>query len=357
LNHRLRTRLGLAVGYWLALTAGFAASTVVANDEPAEPKSVYPVSITHPVPRSVSRVVQGFGTIATDPQTQQVVTAATMVEVRAVHAAPGERVRRGQTLFTVAADPTALLGYQQALTARKLAAAELERLVVQRRDHLATATQVETAEKALADADAGLEAARQQGATAATLELTAPVDGIVSTIAVSTGDRPAAGATLATLAPVHPTRVVVGVEPGAQRLLHVGDVATVRLLPASESPLTARVSVVGSALDKDTRLVPVTLILDNASSHELLGGGAIEASIKTQPVAAYALPRAALVKDALGLAVYEVGGGTAHRRPVTLVLDEGPRVSVLGALDAGRTVATTGAYELEDGVAVVEQSP
>jgi hypothetical protein len=43
--------------------------------------------------------------------------------------------------------------------------------------------------------------------------------------------------------------------------------------------------------------------------------------------------------------------------PVVVEVDDGSRVGVTGALDRTRPVATTGAYELEDGVAVAEQKP
>jgi hypothetical protein len=43
--------------------------------------------------------------------------------------------------------------------------------------------------------------------------------------------------------------------------------------------------------------------------------------------------------------------------PVVIEVDEGARVGVTGELDKARAVVTTGAYELEDGVAVAERKP
>ena len=337
-----------------ALTLGMVLMSAAAQAKESDEKTAHVVRTAHPIVRMVSQVITGVGTYGQDAQTQRSISSGTAVEVIAIHVAPGEQVRRQQGLLTVAADPNAYLVYQQALSARTLANAELERLTTQQRDHLATVTQVETAAKALFDADAGVDAARRLGSGSVTEELRAPVDGIVTAINTFTGDRPAAGSALVTLSPLTLTRVTVGVEPGAQRLLHTGDHASLRTVPASQQDISAHVVVVGAALDKETRLVPITLAIDEAANKGLLPGAMVEARIKTVPVKALTVPRASLVKDEQGFGVFEIVAGKAHRIPVALLIDDGPTVSVLGTLDPARTIVTTGAYELEDGTTVTE---
>ena len=376
---RLLVPVLLSAAMWLAACGGSTppakdAAAATATAKPAEDgKSgpakvsageqeeavVYPVVLVRPVSQSVKQVVHGYGAVLADARTARSVSSATMAEIRSVEVLPGERVKQGQPLFRVAPDPLAYLSYQQAATAVKLAKAEVDRLTALHADSLATATQVETAEKAQADAQAGVEAARRQGASGETEVLRAPVDGIVTAIAAAVGDRPAPGTPIATIAPPLATRVTLGIEPGEQRLVHVGDRVTVHAVQGSGLARTGRVASVGASLDKETRLISVSVALDPAAPDELLSGLAVEGVIETRAVSAFALPRTALVKDETGTAVFEVVDGKAHRVPVVIENEnEGAvRVGVSGALDPARPVVTTGAYELEDGVAVTEQKP
>ena len=346
-------------------------STAAAADKnkkeaPADPKEgapdsekapTYPVVTTAPNPRSFKQLVRGYGTISADARTARAVTMATVGVVRSVEVLPGERVKQGQPLFTVEPDPLAFLAYQQALSAAKLARAEVARLEAQRSDQLATDTQVETARKARADAEAAVEAARRQGASGGSEVLRAPVDGIVTVLAAGIGDRPAVGAALASIAPANAAHVALGIEPGEARYVHAGDRVTVRALQGAAGERTGRVGVVGGSIDRDTHLVSVSVTLDKSGFDNFLAGAAVEGDIEARAVEAFAVPRSAVVKDDAGTAVFEVVDGKAHRVPVVIEVDEGARVGVSGELDKSRRIVTTGAYELEDGAAVAEEKP
>lgn len=333
------------------------AGTKAAAAEEGVRPATYPVVTVAPVPRSFRPVVRGYGVLQADARSARSVTMATVGVIRAVEVLPGERVARGQPLFAVEPDPLAYLAYQQAASAARLAKAELARLSAERADNLATASQVETAEKALADAEAALEVARRQGAAGGAEVLRAPLDGIVATIGAGIGDRPPVGTALATITPANAAAVTLGVEPAEARLVHGGDVVRVRVVQLGARERTGRVTVVGAALDKTTRLVTVSASLDEKGFDDSPAGSAVEAEIQTRPIEAFAVPRAAIVRDADGTAVFEVRGRTAHRVPVVIEVDEGSRVGVSGALDQARPVVTTGAYELADGVTVTELKP
>jgi len=347
------------MGFVLALTPLLpAAQAAAGNGETAtEEKRAYPVVAVRPIARSIQPVVYGYGTVASDPQGRRSITAATMVEIEQVLVAPGQAVRRGQPLFRVAAEPAAYLAYQQAVSARRVAKSELERLKKLLDDRLATVGQVETAEKAVEDAEAAVAGARRQLAAAPSEAVDSPIDGVVSDVTVAVGDRPAPGTSIATIVPSGISRVIVGIEPSARMNVRVGDRATVTAVQQPGSVRPARVAVVGAALDKETRLVPVTLLLEPPGSGDLIGGLSVEAQIATRAQAAFVVPRSALVKDDDDTVVFEVVEGKAHRVPVALVREEGARVAVTGALSKERAVVTVGAYELEDGAQVVEQKP
>jgi RND family efflux transporter MFP subunit len=350
--------LGVAVRAALGTRDARAAeppAAVPAGPAEAQP-SAYPVVTVAPLPRSIGELVHAFGTVRPDARNAHTVTSATVAVISAVLALPGERVQRGQPLFRVEPDPLAYLAYQQAATAATLAGHEVERLTTEVADQLATTSQLDAARKSLLDANAAVEAARRQGATAGSSLIAAPVDGIVTAIGVAVGDRPAVGATLAVVVP-GAEHVALGIEPGAERLVHVGDRVTVRAVQGDGERRTGRIRQVGAALDAESRLVPVSVVLEADGKRPYLSGIAVEGVIEAQPVAAYSLPRSALVKDEQGPAVFEVRGGKAHRVRVSVVSDEGPRVGVTGDLDAARPVVTTGAYELEEGVTVAERKP
>jgi len=310
-----------------------------------------------PVAHAFHQPVHGYGALQADARTARSVTMATVGVVRAVEVLPGQRVAAGQPLFSVEPDPLAFLAYRQAASAARLARAEVTRLTAERADQLATASQVETAEKAVADADAALEAARRQGAADGAEVLRAPMDGIVATLSAGIGDRPAVGTALATITPASGAAVTLGVEPGEARLVHVGDAVTVRVVQQGTGERRGRVTVVGAALDRTTRLVPVSVALDDKAFGDVPAGSAVEADIATRAIEAFSVPRSAIVQDEGGTAVFEVQGGRAHRVAVVVEVDDGSRVGVSGELAASRRVVTTGAYELEDGAAVAERKP
>lgn len=318
--------------------------------------STYPVVLINPVKHRFSESVRGFGTVRPDARRARSVTNATQGVITEVLALPGGRVRRGQVLLRMEPDPLAYLAYQQAVSAEKLARSEVARLAAQRKDGLATASQVENAQKVLADAVAGVDAARRQGAASGGVALTAPTDGVVTALAAVVGDRPAVGTTLATIAPLA-DRVPLGIEPGLQSLVHVGDRVALRAVQGNFAPLTGQVAEVGAAVDPETHLVTVWIALEATKREPLLAGLAIEGTITTRSLEAFSLPRAALVKDEEGFSIFSVRDHKAHRVRVTVVSDQGPRVGVVGEIDERMPVVTTGAYELEDGVEVAEQKP
>ena len=340
------------------MPSGKAASTAPTDpDTTVEPApSSYPVVTTSPVRRTVADVVRGFGTVHADARNARSVTSATLVAIAEVLVLPGQRVKRGQALLRVEPDPAAFLAYQQAVSAMTLASNEVKRLTDQRTDGLATTTQLETAQKALIDAQAATEAARRQGAARETAIIGAPIDGIVTSLGVVAGDRPAVGTALMSISPL-PDRVSLGIEPGLQDRVHVGDHVTVRAVQGDTQPRSGTVAQVGSAVDTDTRLVIVSVLLNQGTTEPYLNGITVEGTIDTRTINAFSLPRAALVKGDDGVSIFEIRGGKAHRVPVAVVSDDGPRVAVTGELDPARAVVSTGAYELEDGVDVEEHKP
>ena len=99
------------------------------------------------------------------------------------------REQRGDALFEMQAAPDAYNQYVQARDAMDYAARELKRQEQLLKEHLTTRSQVDTARKTLADARSNLRTMQAQRADKAAQTLKAPLDGIVTSLAISRGDR------------------------------------------------------------------------------------------------------------------------------------------------------------------------
>src|SRR6202030_679100 len=83
------------------------------------------------------------------------------------------------------------------------------------KQQLTTRDSVETAEKAVSDAQLTLDMFEKIGSIKPSEILAAPFDGVVSAISVSKGDRISAGAPLMTLSRTDQVILSVGIEPAA----------------------------------------------------------------------------------------------------------------------------------------------
>ena len=142
--------------------------------------------------------------------------------IQAVDVTPGEIVRKGDRLIEFGASAAAASTFAQAASALGLARtqrAHAAQLLVQQ---LATRDQLAQADKALSDAQSTLDALSREGAGHPVQSLTAPFDGIVATIPVSTGDRVQPGVPLLTLTRLDGLVVTVGLEPALRGKVAAG---------------------------------------------------------------------------------------------------------------------------------------
>jgi multidrug efflux pump subunit AcrA (membrane-fusion protein) len=183
-------------------------------------------------------------------------------------------------------------------------------------------------------------------------EIHSPIDGVVTDRPLFAGETAAAGAPLITvmdtsalLAKVHLSQTV------AQRL-KVGDDATIAI-PGAAHTVPAKVSLISPALDPGSTTVEIWLRIDNRSG-ALKAGTPVRASITGRSVAsALKIPLSAvLTADDGSKSVMVVGSDSAaHRKPVTLGINNGEDVQLLTGLSLSDVVATN-AYGLDDGTKV-----
>ena len=214
---------------------------------------------------------------------------------------------------------------------------------------LATQSQLASADKAQADAQAALAAQQNLGAGKALERVVAPYDGLVSSVAALSGTRLPAGAALLQLISGSGLQVRLGVEPGDAVQLRSGlPVQIVAVFDAGHT-FSGRVTQVFGMINPQTQLVDVLVALPDAN---LLLGTQVRAAIQLSRQLAYAVPRSAVLRDAQGAYLFQVQQGKARRVTVQTGLEQAGLVAVSGKLIANAPVVSLGNYELQDGMTV-----
>jgi len=276
-------------------------------------------------------------------------------QVTSLGVVAGDRFARGAVLATLTPDPAVRQAYQAAVDALGLAQREWDRQKQLLSSHLATQSQADAAEKVHRDAQGALKALDEQGGGNGSSQLTAPFDGIVSTVAVVQGDRVQAGAPILQVGRADLLRVLIGIEPSDRGRVRVGTRVTLWPVvgPSTEpKPIEALLSEVQDGVDPKTQLIDVVVMLPRAVAAQLAPGMKARALLQVGAISAVAVPRNAVLTDEKGDYVFQIATGKAQRVAVVKKVDNGTLVAIDGIKDLKLPVVTEGNYELEDGMAV-----
>ena len=184
-------------------------------------------------------------------------------------------------------------------------------------------------------------------------EIRSPIDGVVTDRPLFAGETAAAGTPLIT---VMDTTALIAKTHIAESLavqLKVGNQAALRV-PGLSGPVPAKVSMVSPALDPGSTTVEVWLKVDNKAGR-LKVGTPVKAVITGRSVAqALQVPETAiLTADDGSKSVMVIGqDGAAHKKPVTLGIDNGSNVQVTDGLTTTDMVITSGSYGMDEGTKV-----
>lgn len=322
---------------------------------PPPPSSVA-VTTAKPLQRSFSDSIEAYGVAQGDPRHARSISLAQGGQITAISVVAGQSVHTGAPLLTLTTDPLARTAFLQAQNALKLARSELDRVTRLAAQHLATQSQLATARKALADAETALAAQRQLGGAEAVQSVTAPADGVITAVPVALGDRVPANAPLLTFAPTSALIAQLGVQPGQAAQLRPGMPVTLRPVYGTRESAQGRLTMLGRALDPQSHLLPVQVSVPATLAAQLVAGAALDAEIHTVSYTAWAVPRAAVLRDAQGHYLFQLDQGKAHRVDVQVRSPAGDTLGVDGPINANLPVIVMGAYELSDGMAVREQA-
>ncbi len=341
----------IAAGAVGVLVVGFIAWRLVQKPAESEEAPTPSALVTLAPARAgpVRRTVEAYGVIAGSATATRTVSAPRDVIIQDVLTAPGLTVAAGAPLVQVGDTPASGLAYRQAADALAFAERDLSRVQRLYDEQLAANDQLAAARKALADAQAVVAAQASAGGGRARQIIASPIAGVVSQVVVQRGQQVATGAPLLAVVAGGGFLAQFGVEPTQAARLAVGQ--PVRIVSALDPKIViqSRMSAVGRAVDPATRLVPAAARVEDAG---LALGAAVRGEITTATLQGLTVPAASVVYDENGAHVFVVRGGKAHQVSVTVGPEQGGQVMVSGQLSANDQVAVSGAYQLEDGMAV-----
>jgi len=321
----------------------------------ASPASADPSALVGIAPAKVGTLepsVTAFGTVAADPNAQTTLAIPRDGIIRSIVVRAGKVLARGDPIVTVETAPAATTQYEQAKSALAFAQKDLEHTRQLFSEQLATRSTLANAEKAYTDAHAAFDQQRRMGADKPLETLTATASGVVTSVAVSPGDRVAANATIASIAARDRMVLNLGLEPKDAGEVAPG--AAVAVTSAQDPALnfTTKVASVDAMLDPQSRLVNAVVAIPAEVSRRLILGVSLRARIVLSVHRGIVIPKSALMTDEQGTFVYVVKKGHASRRNVSVGLESGSGALIANGLGPKEAVVTVGGAGLEDGMAV-----
>ncbi len=323
---------------------------------PAFPVDVYPVE-----KKKIQYTISAPGTLDAFERVQ--VTARVAGGVDKVAFVEGQTVKKGDVLVVIdsARYRVAVNGASAAVEKAKANQADAEAMVQRREaaqaDHpglipgeeIATLkTKVLTAK---ADRDVAIEGLRSAQLNLEDSSVKAPMDGVIQTRTVETGQYVNAGYVMATLLRSDPMLLRFQVAPLEAPRIKPGMEAEFRLRETLRI-FSAKITLVAAAADPQTRLVPVTAEVQK-TEHEywLRPGSFCDVTIRVGGAReVVAIPRLAVRPSEKGFLAYVADGEVAKERVLTLGMNTADGwVEVREGLSAGDRLVLRGTEPLSDG--------
>lgn len=184
-------------------------------------------------------------------------------------------------------------------------------------------------------------------------QIRSPINGVVTDRPLYAGETPAAGVPLITVMDTSVLLAKTHVAASLAQRMKVGDAASVHV-PGLTDAVGAKVAMVSPALDPGSTTVEVWLKIPNKDGH-LKVGTPVKVAITGRTVEqAMKVPDSAILTADDGTKSVMVIGtdNAAHKKPVTLGIDDGTDVQVTSGLAPGDMVITSGSYGLDEGTKV-----
>lgn len=300
-------------------------------------------------------------------------------QIREVHAAEGQRVKRGQVLFTLDTRMAeALLAQQEAAATRDRAIAtraraDATRYASLRGEGFAATQRYEQAQADAATADANVKATEALMAqTRLTLDyatIRAESDGRLGALPITAGNlvRGSEGTVLATITQTDPVQVQFAVPerwlPEVQEAMGraaggSGPAVTARAPADRHNPVKGELFFVDSQVDSTSGTVQLKARFANPDNQLWPGQYVNVVLVPRVEPQALTVPVQAVQTGNQGRYVYVVDAESrARRRPVELQRVVSGRAVLAAEIEAGDKVVIEGAQVLSDGTRVAERQP
>jgi len=300
----------------------------------------------------VTESLTAYGVLEPDPDQVVSLSLPHAGLINRVWVRLGQRVKSGDQLLEVITAPDARMQYLQAQSLVDYARRELERQQRLQSEQLATRSQVDSANKSLVDAQAALKALELRGMDKAEVTLRAPMDGVITRLDVSQGQRVQADSTALLIAAEQRLIARLGVEPEDLVKVEAGSPVTLTSIFVPDVRIDTTVREVHAMIDPATQLVEVLAEIPADRTEQLVLGSRIVGLIQLQSSPAVVVPRSAVLGEPGDRYVFTVHENRARRVAVQTGIETADLIAVKGALRPGDAVVVTGNYELQDGMAV-----
>lgn len=278
-----------------------------------------------------------------------------------VQAGAGRRVKQGEVLAVIDAADFALQSQAEQAEARRLEAllAQQERLVERQESLVArgfisknAADDARAQRAAIAEQLAAARARADVGRrNVGKTSVRAPLDGIVETQFVSTGDYVKVGDPLFQFVSDRRLRAHLPFPESAATRLHKGQPVRLTSPQAPGKTYEGRIAEIKPMVAEGSRALDVLVDIDNDGN--LRPGGTVNAAVQIAAKSeALLVPEQSVVLRPAGKVVYAVIDGKARQRVVQAGAKRGGRIEILSGVQAGETVVLDGAGFLTDGAAV-----
>ncbi|MDR2058495.1 MAG: efflux RND transporter periplasmic adaptor subunit [Dysgonamonadaceae bacterium] len=314
-----------------------------------------PFTIAPPMVEPLGELIRTTARIESSQADEAIISARVpgIVFFSGTHLTEGRNVAAGQTLFSVsgkgltAYDSGVRLAEAKANYAKVKAdyarAQELIReKIISEKDFMQTKTDYETAKAVFDNLSRNFTQGGQQ--------ISAPFAGYLKQLLVENGQFVEEGQALAIVSKNKTLLLIADVPSRHAKLLPLLSTATIRgegKTMYSLEELNGKILSFGKSLNKDNRLIPVSLQIDNRTG--LLPGAFVEIFLKTQtgnPVTT--IPVSALIEEQGLFFVYvQLDPESFEKREVTLGATDGIRVEIRSGLDNNERIITQGAMAVK----------
>ena len=351
----LRWSAGAAAGCMILISISGAGCGPAKNPPPVGGRTgdtlvqVVPVGVAR-VERVNLTVIKVFsGTLEGEEQANVVARISERVTGLKVHV--GETVRAGEVAILLDKGGASSQYFQMRANFTNQEKS-LERMKSLYKEGAVALQALDGAQAAYDIARANFEAARSN------VELTTPIDGVVTAVNVSLGDLTTMGQVVVTVAKIAGMKVTFDINETDVANVSLAQKVTVFSESTQGSPVEGKIIQLSKSADVRSRSFEIKAVFPNTADRWYKPGMYVKVNVAVSPRdRELVVPNLALQSDDTGTRVYLIRNGRSYLRQVRLGVTDGVRTAALEGLAEGDTVATVGVNNIRDNgyVQVVSQ--